>query len=237
MKRAKTTTDELVAYYRVSTQQQGRSGLGLDAQRAAVAAFAAMRGRTVIAEYIDIQSGKGHDALSRRPKLAAALDHVKRAGATLAVAKLDRLARSVAFISGLMAQRVRFLATEFPDADEFMLHIYAAMAEQERKAISERTKAALSAAKVRGTVLGNPDMPRIRLMAAATKDMIANEFAAQVIPSITGITSRGARTLRAIAAELDRMKVATASGGPWSAQSVANILTRTGTIIATGEAT
>jgi DNA invertase Pin-like site-specific DNA recombinase len=215
-----------VAYYRVSTQQQGRSGLGLDAQRAAVAAFAAMRGRAVIAEYEDIQTGKGADALSRRPKLAAALDHTKRAGATLAVAKLDRLARSVAFISGLMAQRVRFVAAEFPDADEFMLHIYAAMAEQERKVISERTKAALAAARVRGTVLGNPDMDRIRSMAAATKGNIADEFAGQVMPAIEGILVRGVTTLRAIAAELDRMRVATVTGARWSPQSVRNVMVR-----------
>jgi DNA invertase Pin-like site-specific DNA recombinase len=146
----------LVAYYRVSTQKQGRSGLGLEAQRKAVAAFAAAEGFTVVAEFTEIETAKGADALDRRPELKAALKAAKKAKCEVAVAKLDRLSRDVAFIAGLMVQRVPFIVTALgKDVDPFMLHIYAAMAEQERRMISQRTAAGLAVAKAKGVVLGS----------------------------------------------------------------------------------
>jgi len=146
---------DVVAYYRVSTQKQGRSGLGLDAQRAAIRRFAEDEGLTVSSEYIEIETGKGADALERRPELAQALKSARKAKCAVVVAKLDRLSRDVAFISALMAQRVPFIVAELGmNADPFMLHIYAALAEQERRMISARTRQALAAARERGVVLG-----------------------------------------------------------------------------------
>src|SRR3954464_1470083 len=142
---------------RVSSDQQGKSGLGIEAQRAAIARFTAEHGYEVVAEHVEIETGKGNDALDRRPQLAAALKRAKGEKCLVIVAKLDRLSRDVAFISGLMAQRVAFIVTELgPDVDPFMLHIYAALAEKERALISVRTKDALNAAKARGVRLGNP---------------------------------------------------------------------------------
>ena len=146
-----------VAYYRVSTQRQGRSGLGLEAQRTAVARFAESEGITLLSEFTEVETGKGADALDRRPQLAAALATARQAKCPVLVAKLDRLSRDVAFIAGLMAQRVPFIVAELgADADPFMLHLYAALAEKERRQISERTKSALASRKLQGTKLGNP---------------------------------------------------------------------------------
>jgi DNA invertase Pin-like site-specific DNA recombinase len=146
----------LVAYYRVSTQKQGRSGLGLEAQRKAVQAFSRAEGFEIIAEFTEIETGKGADALAKRPQLKAAVKLAKAQKASVVVAKLDRLSRDVHFISGLMVHRVPFIVTALGrDVDPFMLHIYAALAEQERRMISQRTSAGLQAAKERGVVLGN----------------------------------------------------------------------------------
>ena len=140
--------ERAVAYYRVSTKQQQRSGLGIEAQKAAVARFTEAEGMQIIAEYVEAETGKGADALDRRPQLAAALSAARAAKCPVIVSKLDRLSRDVAFISGLMAQRVPFIVAELgADADPFMLHLYAALAEKERRLISERTKAALAAKK------------------------------------------------------------------------------------------
>src|SRR3954467_10804277 len=145
-----------VAYFRVSTEKQGKSGLGLDAQRGAVERFAAEHGFELVAEHVEVETGKGSDALERRPQLAAALKRAKAEKCPVVVAKLDRLSRDVAFISGLMAQRVAFIVTELgADVDPFFLHIYAALAEKERSLISARTRDALAAAKARGVRLGN----------------------------------------------------------------------------------
>ena len=135
-----------VGYCRVSTARQGKSGLGLEAQKAAVQCFAQAEGITLIAEYVEIETGKGADALDRRPELSAALAQARKAKCPILVAKLDRLSRDVHFILGLMAHRVPFIVAELgADADPFMLHLYAALAEKERSLISARTKAALAA--------------------------------------------------------------------------------------------
>jgi DNA invertase Pin-like site-specific DNA recombinase len=161
----------LVAYYRVSTQQQGRSGLGLEAQRKAVAAFAATEGFEITAEFTEVETGKGFDALDRRPQLKAALRAAKQTKCEVAVAKLDRLSRDVAFIAGLMSQRVPFIVTALGrNVDPFTLHIYAALAEQERRMISQRTIAGLQAAKARGMKLGREEIGDANRLAAAARD-------------------------------------------------------------------
>src|SRR5437588_5947163 len=149
--------DRAVAYYRASARQQQRSGLGIEAQRAAVERFTEAENIRIVAEFIEAESGKGADALDRRPQLAAALAVAKSAKCSVLVSKLDRLSRDVAFVAGLMAQRVPFMVAELGrDADPFMMHLYAALAEKERRLISERTKAALAAKKASGARLGNP---------------------------------------------------------------------------------
>jgi DNA invertase Pin-like site-specific DNA recombinase len=148
--------ESAIAYLRVSTRQQGASGLGIEAQRTALARFAEAEGMTIVAEYVEIETGRGADALDRRPQLTAALTAARTAKCSVLVSKLDRLSRDVAFVSGLMAQRVPFIVAELGrDADPFMLHLYAALAEKERRLISERTKAALAAKKASGYKLGN----------------------------------------------------------------------------------
>ncbi len=148
---------DAVAYIRVSTDQQARSGLGLDAQRVAINRFAQAEDITLIGEYVEHYSGKGSNALDRRPELKAALDQARSVDGYVLVSKLDRLSRDVHFISGLMAHKVPFIVTELgKDVDPFLLHIYAALAEQERKLISQRTKDALARKKAAGFKLGNP---------------------------------------------------------------------------------
>src|SRR3981189_1663487 len=149
--------ERAVAYYRVSTKQQQRSGLGIEAQRATVTRFAEAERLTIVAEFVEIETGKGADAIDRRPQLAAALAAARGAKCSVLVSKLDRLSRDVAVVSGLMAQRVPFIVAELGrDADPFVLHLYAALAEKERRLISDRTKAALAVKKAQGAKLGNP---------------------------------------------------------------------------------
>jgi DNA invertase Pin-like site-specific DNA recombinase len=219
----------LVAYYRVSTREQGRSGVGLDAQRAAVTRFAEAEGFEVIAEHVEIETGKGADALERRPQLAAALAEARRNGRAcpIAVAKLDRLSRDVHFISGLMAHKTPFLVAALgPEVEPFLLHLYAALAEKERAVISQRTKAALAAAKARGQALGNPRLSEARAIANAAHKAGADAHTAIVAPAIAEAQAAGAKSLRQIAAALNARGVATARGGRWEAQTVANVLKR-----------
>ena len=150
----------VVAYYRVSTQKQGRSRLGLEAQRRAVAVYAASQGLAVVEEFTEIETGKGADALERRPVFAETLRRAKKLMAPIVVAKLDRLSRDVAFIAILMAKKVDFVTADDPTKSPFMLHIKAAVAEEERRLISQRTREALAAAKERGVQLGNPETGR-----------------------------------------------------------------------------
>lgn len=217
----------LVAYYRVSTERQGRSGLGLDAQRSAVEAFAASSGRTIIAEHVEVETAKGADALTRRPQLAAALKVARKAGAAVVVAKLDRLSRDVAFVASLMAQRVPFVIAEAPTADPFMLHIYAAVAEEERRKIATRTADALQAAKARGVQLGN----RTNLATAQARGADANrtaaiEAAADLAPVVASIRASGITSHSGIAAALNARRIATARGGEWHATSVRRLVER-----------
>src|SRR4051794_23086135 len=178
-----------VAYLRVSSEQQGRSGLGIDAQRQAVGRFAAEHGFAIVETYTEVETGKGSDALDRRPQLAAALRRAKAERCPVVVAKLDRLSRDVAFVSGLMAQRVPFIVAELgPDVDPFMLHVYAALAEKERALISVRTKDALTAAKARGVRLGNPkNLDAAGEAGRAALAQRADRHAANVLPLIDDI--------------------------------------------------
>jgi DNA invertase Pin-like site-specific DNA recombinase len=220
--------ESAVAYYRVSTKQQHRSGLGIEAQRATVIRFAEAEGLQIIAEYVEVETGKGADALDRRPQLAAALAAAKGARCSVLVSKLDRLSRDVAFVSGLMAQRVPFVVAELGrDADPFMLHLYAALAEKERRLISERTKAALAAKKATGAKLGNPrDLASAGARGRRMQMAAANEFVAGLLPLVRAIQDDGANTLEAITFALNERRVRPARGTRWYVSSVSNLLAR-----------
>lgn len=217
-----------IAYLRVSTDKQGQSGLGLEAQRQAIASFAEAQGFELAAEFCDIETGKGADALAKRPRLAAALADARRKGCPVIVAKLCRLSRDVAFISGLMAKRVPFIVAELgPDVDSFMLHIYAAVAEKERSMIAQRTRDALAAAKARGAKLGNPEIAKAQQKATEARKAYADAFAANVLPIIREIRSTGA-SMRKTAAALNARGIPTARGGLWAATQVSDIIQRAG---------
>jgi DNA invertase Pin-like site-specific DNA recombinase len=207
----------LISYLRVSTAQQGKSGLGVEAQRAAVTKFAADNGMDIIAEFVEIETGKGADALDRRPQLAAALKLARKHKCAVAVAKLDRLSRDVHFISGLMSHKVPFVVAELgPSVDPFTLHIYAALAQQERRMISDRTRVGLAAAKARGVVLGNADLAKANRDAAAAR-------AADLKPLMLELVGLSAH---AAAAELNGRSVPTPTGAPWSAKTVIRVRER-----------
>lgn len=218
----------LVAYLRVSTDKQGRSGLGIEAQRAAIVAFADANGFTVVTEHEEHETGKGSDALERRPKLAAALAAARRLRCSVVVAKLDRLSRDVAFIAGLMAQRVPFLVAELGEGvDPFVLHLYDALAEKERALIAARTRAAVAGLKTRGMLLGNrTNLAEASAKAASANHAEAETFAANVRPVIEAIRAARAGSNRAIAAGLNARRIETARGGQWSAVQVGRILAR-----------
>jgi DNA invertase Pin-like site-specific DNA recombinase len=220
-------TTQIVTYVRVSTSQQGRSGLGLEAQRHALARFAEAEGLQVAREFLEVETGKGADALDRRPQLKAALAAAKKLKCQVAVAKLDRLSRDVHFISGLMSHRVPFVVAELgADVDPFVLHLFAALAEKERSLISTRTRQALAAAKARGVTLGSPKLAEARDSAAAAVKAGADQHASNVLPIIRDAQKAGATTLRAVADALNARGISTARGGSWHAQSVKNVLDR-----------
>src|SRR5437762_7721356 len=216
-----------VAYYRVSTARQGKSGLGIEAQKAAIQRFAEAEGIEVLAEHVEVETGKGADALERRPELAAALAQARKAKCPVLVAKLDRLSRDVHFISGLMTHRVPFVVAELgSDADPFMLHLYAALAEKERALISQRTRVALAAKKAQGYKLGNPRAAEAAVKAHAANRAGANQFAANVLPIAREIQKSGLTTLRDIAGALNARGIRTARGGAWHSSTVRNLLKR-----------
>jgi DNA invertase Pin-like site-specific DNA recombinase len=214
---------QFVIYRRVSTEEQGRSGLGLEAQDRDIAIFLEAYAETpfeIIGEFTDVLSGKGDD----RPQLHAALDLVRTKGATLLVAKLDRLSRKMAFIASLMDdKRVNLRVASMPHADKFQLHIYAALAEQEREFISLRTKQALAAAKARGVKLGG-DRGNIAQINAA-KRRNADAFAETVEGIVKPLKARGA-SLREIAEALNAAGVQTRGGGRWHPNTVSRVMAR-----------
>jgi DNA invertase Pin-like site-specific DNA recombinase len=222
----------IVAYYRVSTQKQARSGkkglgLGLEAQREALERFAQANGLQIIAEFTEIETGKGADAIELRPQLASALNAARKRKCSIAVAKLDRLSRDVHFISGLMVHRIPFIVAELgADIDPFMLHIYAALAQKERALISERTKAALRAAKAQGTVLGNPRLSEAAARGTAAGKSRADQFAANLLPLVREIQKAGASSLNAIADALNKRGIRTARGKEWTHVQVGLVLRR-----------
>lgn len=222
---------KFISYLRVSTQKQGKSGLGLEAQQEAVNGFLNGGKHTVIETVVEVESGKRSD----RPELARALSLCRLHRATLLVAKLDRLARNVAFISTLMESGVRFQAVDLPQANNLTVHIMAAMAEYEAKAISERTKVALAAAKARGKVLGGLrwDISKVadkgRETAVKVRKQSAERYRGDVLPIIESIRSEGATSLRQIAAVLNERRIPTSRGtGEWSAVQVMRVLNQSG---------
>jgi DNA invertase Pin-like site-specific DNA recombinase len=224
---ATATLKPIIGYVRVSTARQGRSGLGLDAQREALVRFAAAEGFELLRVFVEIETGNGADALSKRPQLAAALADARKRKCPVSVAKLDRLSRDVHFISGLMAHRVPFLVVELgSDVDPFILHLFAALAEKERAMISMRTRAALAAAKARGKKLGGPKLAEARARAVVSIVAGADRLATNVLPIIREMQRAGMNTLREIAEALNVRGVPTARGGLWYASTVRNVLAR-----------
>jgi DNA invertase Pin-like site-specific DNA recombinase len=208
-----------IAYYRVSTDRQGKSGLGLEAQQEAVHGFLRRRGE-IITAFTEVESGKRND----RPQIAAALDACRKHKAVLVIAKLDRLARNVHFISGLMESGVEFVAVDMPEASRLTIHILAAVAEHERVMISQRTKDALRAAKARGTKLGSPAPKN----GAAVRSHVLQEKAARfrngVLPVIKELQSQGIISYKGIASTLNARGVLTANNRRWYGGTVRNII-------------
>jgi len=228
-------TAKIIAYFRVSTRKQGLSGLGLEGQQAAVTDHAARNGATVVYTYTEVESGKWKD----RPELLKAIAHAKRNRATLVVAKLDRLARNVAFLSALMESGADFVACDNPHANRLTIHILAAVAEDEAKRISERTKAALQAAKARGSKLGSArpghwegredqrlaGLQKARKAAAETVRRDAQEAYSDLFPLVKSMHGDG-QTLQAIADKLNEQGHLTRRGKPWGAVQVMRVLKR-----------
>lgn len=222
-------TGKFIAYHRVSTQKQGVSGLGLEAQQVAVAAYLNGGAWELVAEFQEVETGKGADALAKRPQLRAALDACRKHGATLIIAKLDRLARNVHFISGLMVSKVRFVACDMPEANELTIHIMAAFAEHEAKRISQRTKDALAVAKSRGVVLGRSGPGNLRPN-IEERQRAANAFADRLRPILNEMTSRGL-TQRDMTEVLNAIGVPTPRGGQWKLAQVQRVIARNAALL------
>lgn len=222
-----------IGYVRVSTTSQGRSGLGLDAQREAIARFATTEGLDVTQVFEEIETGAGSDALERRPQLAAALKAARKAKSPVLVAKLDRLSRDVHFVSGLMSHRVEFIVCDLGrQSDPFVLHLYAALAEKERSMISVRTKAGLAAAKARGTKLGmsarkKAEVRRIAATGAQANQAAAVERTESLRWAIESALS-GDASLRKAAELLNKRGIASPGGGRWHAPSLLKAARRLG---------
>lgn len=215
---------QIISYLRVSTAKQGVSGLGLEAQRAAVGSYAAAGGHRVVAEHLEVESGRK----AVRPELTAALAACRLHRATLVIAKLDRLARNVAFIANLMEAGVEFVACDMPHANRLTLHLLAAIAEHEREMISQRTKAALQAAKARGVKLGNPDgaaalragARAAAMLSAEVRRKKADNHASEVAHVFHRLMAQGTGTVRGMAAALNREGIPSPTGGVWHPQQV-----------------
>lgn len=221
-------TNHIVGYLRVSTSRQGRSGLGMEAQQSAIEAFAAREGLVIVDWFADIETGKGSDALERRPRLAAALEFARRHSCRIVVSKLDRLSRDVHFISGLMAKRVPFVVAELGlETDPFFLHVYAALAEKERALISERTRIALARVKSSGRTLGNKtNLREAQLAGAAANRRNALSFVEGIYPIVTDLLLAGHTTKASLATELNRRGIAPPRGGKWHSSQVKRMLGR-----------
>jgi len=213
-----------VAYYRVSTQRQGASGLGIEAQQQVVQRFLAERDRTAIDEFFETETGKGANALEKRPQLRLALERCKRAGATLLIAKLDRLARNVHFVSGLIETGVDFVAADMPHANKVMIQMHAVMSEWERDQISERTRGALAAAKLRGVKLGVTGPTNLHRH-TKHRQQAADAFASRLEGLVAGFQARGL-SHRAMVAELNLIGVKAPGGGIWRLGQVQRLLAR-----------
>lgn len=207
---------EYVAYYRVSTARQGKSGLGLEAQRAAVRSFLKSGKDDLLGEFTEVESGRRKN----RPQLLAALAACRKSKATLLIAKLDRLARNVAFVANLMESKVTFRAVDMPDANELTIHIMAAMAQHEAKAVSDRTRAALAAAQARGRKLGKHG----KVLAKKNRKE-AQAFARQLAPVVRQLRKEHP-TLQALARALNRKSVKTGRNGKWHPTTVKRLLDR-----------
>lgn len=213
-----------IGYIRVSTSKQGRTGLGLDAQQDAIARFAGSNGYVVSDIFRDVMPGAEDD----RPGLNAAIARAQREKCPVVVAKLDRLGRDVHFISGLMRHRIQFVVAELGlDVDPFTLHLWAALAEKERRLIADRTRAALQAKRDRGERLGSTNMATVAKAGTDRRQTMADEHAAKVTPIISEIRRAGVTTLAGIAAALNARGVRTARGGRWHGSTVRNITRRT----------
>ena len=209
-----TADNQFVTYFRVSTVRQGLSGLGLDAQRQTVTQFLLGSPRTVLTEFVEIETGKGANALDRRPQLRLALELCRKSGATLLIAKLDRLARNVHFVSGLMESKVKFVACDLPEANQLTIHIMAAFAEHEARRISERTRDALAAAKARGVVLGTTGPVNLKRHTQERQDA-ARAFQARLNPVLDGFVAQGL-SRRVMVSRLNDLGVKASMGGAWS---------------------
>ena len=222
---------DIVTYTRVSTSQQGHSGLGLEAQQASIDAFVKSRGATVLGTFTEIESGK----VDARPQLEKAMRLAEERGATLLIAKLDRLSRDGAFLYNFRKSSVKFEVADMPGMNSLTLSVMIGMAQYEREIISERTIAALKAAKARGVRLGNPNGAAALLRAgkgnaagvAAIKKK-ADEFAARILHVVDELTQTGITSNEAIARALNERKTVTARGGKWHGATVRNLLGRRG---------
>jgi DNA invertase Pin-like site-specific DNA recombinase len=215
---------KFVAYYRVSTLQQGQSGLGLEAQRAAVSKYLNGGAWELVGEFQEVETGKGANALAKRPQLRAALETCRKHRATLVIAKLDRLARNDHFVSGLLESGCDFVAADMPQANKVMIQMHAVMSEWERDQISARTKAALAAAKARGVLLGTTGPANLRRN-LEQRMSAAEAFASRLTGVIRGFQSAG-MAQRAMVGELNQLGIKTARGGEWSLIQLQRVIAR-----------